>query len=127
MFVLLEFLGKLFWVKFDREVVHKKKISFLDRIELKNIPQCLIDIFQHLKPLQYEDKPDYEFVKSKLLELSNIEDPVEDDIGAQPQGNRSPTDSNRLPMENQVASEVSRKRSRSREGSEDLSAKRSKH
>jgi hypothetical protein len=134
MFVLLEFLGKMFWLKIpDRDLVCKKKELFLSRIECKNIPLPLIDIFQHLKTLQYEDKPDYELIKTKLLDLATLEENTSgDDVDIQ-SGNRSPTDTSRKshspntdlrPGENSNSS----KRSRSGEHGSDIpGTKRSKH
>lgn len=79
MFVLLEFLGKLFWRKSnDREYVYKKKKIFLERIEYKNIPSCVIDIMKHLQMLNYDDLPDYKFIKRKLEELAD-EDSISPD------------------------------------------------
>jgi hypothetical protein len=74
MFVLLEFIGKLFWIKMtDREVVHKKKVLFLERIDFKNIPLPIIAIFNHLKNLKYEDKPNYRLIRDNLVHLDSLE------------------------------------------------------
>ncbi len=74
MFVLLEFIGKLFWVKMnDRESVYKKKTLFLQRIGCKNIPLPIVAIFNHLRNLKYEDRPDYQLIRENLASLPTAE------------------------------------------------------
>ena len=61
------FMGKLEWSTMNsRESIHQAKINIL--MNRGFIPDIFLNYFEYIRCIQFEEKPDYEFIRNILEE-----------------------------------------------------------
>eukprot|EP00761_Pharyngomonas_kirbyi_P009320 gb/GECH01009336.1/.p1 GENE.gb/GECH01009336.1/~~gb/GECH01009336.1/.p1 ORF type:complete len:406 (+),score=89.33 gb/GECH01009336.1/:1-1218(+) len=69
-YILVEFvLGTLPWKRIkDKDEIHRLKVKFSTPELVKNLPKGFTLFLEHIKTLRYADAPDYDYLRSILLE-----------------------------------------------------------